>query len=568
MENGQKTLKNLFDGKKIFKIPEYQRSYAWEIKQLEDFFDDFKNQNLEKEYFLGTILFQKVGKENGFDVIEVVDGQQRITTLIIFINTLIKEYRKLSEKSNMKDNMLKMVKSFEELYIKLFDVYKLYISEDNDFFETYILKDRAMSLNELKKPAHEKLYFAKKFFEQKINNNFSDEMVRNMFKKIDKTRVLTYSVQDKAEATLIFETTNDRGKPLSDLEKIKGFLMYKIYNMFEYPELTLDKIQSRFSIMYRFYSEVKDMPTENEMLRYNFIAYEDLNDVPYMDFIKKKINNLIDMNKGEAHDYIDDFSITLKETYTNVKSILTGKYEEFENLKILGNLETFWPLLIKTYKYDETPNKLNFRKICNFCEIFNFRVYCVLEKGAYTRQSRIYSYARNFDGTSPKGTFEYLEERFKEEEIGYWGFEEEFLNRLTNVNFFNNYSHTIKNYFFWKYENYLRKNEQPISPDVTYDAILNKEDTDDMQKEVQLINANLSNKKLENSIGNLVLDPTVTNATKETKVKIDEYFIRALFKSQNELKSFLDGGQWTEKSIEKRQEKLIKFAKNQWCNLK
>ncbi len=83
MNNGQKTLNDLFDGKKIFRIPEYQRAYAWENKQLSDFIDDFKNQKVDKDYFFGTILFQEVGKKGAYDIIEIVDGQQRITTLII-----------------------------------------------------------------------------------------------------------------------------------------------------------------------------------------------------------------------------------------------------------------------------------------------------------------------------------------------------------------------------------------------------------------------------------------------------------------------------------------------------
>ncbi|MDX9992916.1 MAG: DUF262 domain-containing protein [Anaerolineales bacterium] len=48
MENGQKTISDLFDGRKIFNIPEYQRAYAWGKKQLQDFIDDVENQNLHK----------------------------------------------------------------------------------------------------------------------------------------------------------------------------------------------------------------------------------------------------------------------------------------------------------------------------------------------------------------------------------------------------------------------------------------------------------------------------------------------------------------------------------------
>ncbi|NVK25925.1 MAG: DUF262 domain-containing protein [Gammaproteobacteria bacterium] len=63
MENGQKKLKELFDGRKIFNIPDYQRAYAWDqSRQLPDFIEDIENQSVGRDYFLGTILFQEKGE--------------------------------------------------------------------------------------------------------------------------------------------------------------------------------------------------------------------------------------------------------------------------------------------------------------------------------------------------------------------------------------------------------------------------------------------------------------------------------------------------------------------------
>ena len=81
MENGQKRISELFGGRKIFHIPKYQRAYAWEEKQLKDFVEDIENQKLGRSYFFGTILFQEQQRHEGFEMIDIVDGQQRITTL-------------------------------------------------------------------------------------------------------------------------------------------------------------------------------------------------------------------------------------------------------------------------------------------------------------------------------------------------------------------------------------------------------------------------------------------------------------------------------------------------------
>ena len=66
MENGQKEVSQLFDGRKIFCIPSYQRSYSWEEKQLKEFLEDLDNQLSDKNYFFGTILFQEDEREDDF----------------------------------------------------------------------------------------------------------------------------------------------------------------------------------------------------------------------------------------------------------------------------------------------------------------------------------------------------------------------------------------------------------------------------------------------------------------------------------------------------------------------
>ena len=68
---------------KRFKVPAYQRSYAWEIDQVEALMNDISDaiKNKEKEYFLGSIVVT-VGENNRY---QVVDGQQRLTTVSLII---------------------------------------------------------------------------------------------------------------------------------------------------------------------------------------------------------------------------------------------------------------------------------------------------------------------------------------------------------------------------------------------------------------------------------------------------------------------------------------------------
>lgn len=582
MENGQKTLNDLFDGKKIFKIPEYQRAYAWGEKQLSDFMDDFRNQKLSKDYFFGTILFQETGKRGAYDIIEIVDGQQRITTLIIFLNSLLSKYTGCD--SDTKE-------LYVETYIKYKSAFKLEVLfDDNDFFVSYILENNDIPADIISTPSQKKLLYAKEFFDKKLSLEFSQDQLKEMLQKVESTKVLTYSVQDKSEATLIFETTNDRGKQLTNLEKTKSFMMYKTYISSDEPESMLLNIQSRFSEIYKSYSNIESLIDENSILQYNFIAYEEWKSTQqkkeyqvYMDMMKNKVNDLIKADKKDkALKYIDSYTKNLREPFSVMSSILTSDMHELADIQILGNMANFYPLLIKAYRYDASVNKLNFRRVCKLIEIFSFRVYSICDGMANKGQSRLYAIAKEF-----RGDYDKLCEDLKVA-IKYFSLDKSFIENLSDGEFYTYYSSNIKNYFFWKYENYLRDKEQPVAAPIPHSVFKSQNKRFKFSIEhiipqnpkvdaLKVITANLKHDKINesfvekylHSIGNLTIDPVSANSSKgnaDITVKNTMYFQKAPFKTQNELEQYLNNGKWTHESIEKRKEKLLTFAKNKWCD--
>ena len=126
----QTTIKKLFHEDGIqFAIPAYQRAYSWELdkdkKQIEQFIIDIKDQNPKKKYFLGHFLFEK--DENRETKFWVIDGQQRITTVIIFFSCLITELEnREKEIGKIVDNEGNEIEIWriKENYIKLGKNYK------------------------------------------------------------------------------------------------------------------------------------------------------------------------------------------------------------------------------------------------------------------------------------------------------------------------------------------------------------------------------------------------------------------------------------------------------------
>ena len=575
MENGQKTISELFDGRKIFKIPQYQRAYAWEEQQLKDFVEDIENQKPGRNYFFGTILFQEQERSERFEIIDIVDGQQRITTLIIFMKLLLAEHKKAGNDVTMLENT----------YIRTYNRDKLCVLDtDNDFFTSYILQDNRPDDSQVHTPSQRRLLRAKDFLSQSIEERL--DRIEEFIDTIECMKVLTYSVEDKAEATLIFETTNDRGKSLTSLEKTKSFLMHKTYIVSDpdNAETKLGTLQSRFSEIYRSYEEIESRVDEDAILQYHFIAFEGWqrkSDYQRpVQMIKQKVNGLISENSiAEAATFIDRCSLQLRESFEIVRMLFTDRAPYLLDLFALSRRATFYPLLIKAYKLDDLDGKQNFKRITRLVEIICFRFGIGGYRSDKGRES-LYGLARDF-----QGNFDQLAKDLQDFVERYCS-NSEFERCLQNPFFYFDVDGNDQQYLFWKYENYLRASEQPVFPGMSYDEFTNADSrrkfsiehiipqrsTDNEVVADKSIRPRIDLSFKENylhSIGNLTIDPLSANASKSNHdfhYKDQEYFCKAPLKTQNELSEFLNPktGRWDRVSISKRVDRILAFAMEHW----
>jgi Protein of unknown function DUF262/Protein of unknown function (DUF1524) len=579
MDNGEKKISSLFDGRTIFNIPEYQRTYAWEKRQLAEFLEDIENQKVDRTYFLGTVLFEEKEPQNNYEIIDVVDGQQRITTIIIFMYVLIGKLKAYAKDDAAEQEKIELL---SETYVKHKSRYKLKVQEeDNDFFQSYILSDKDGKYY-IRTPSQGRLYESKKFFQEKLSRHDVSH-IQAILKKIDQnSKVLVYSVKDTAEATLIFETTNDRGKGLTNLEKIKSFMMYKGYiASTESPDQLLKTIRSRFSDIYREYEKIKDQVDEDFILQYHFIAHEDWTSKDFQQYVlevKSRVNKLIANEKdSEALKYIDKYTRELKETFQTVHEIIKSDITSLRDIFILGRIGNFWPLLIKAYKYS-ADNREAFSSLVSVLEIYSFRIYSVNQNKANAGQSRLYAYARDF-----KGDFSKLKSSLRATILEYSS-DKKFKNNLSDPYIYNWMSSRDMAYFFWKYENHLRVSKQPKAHPMPQQDITNKNTPLRISIE-HIASQNPRNTiivdesiipKIDDefeedylhSIGNLTIDPQSANSSKgnsDFPIKKSKYFAKAPFKIQNELEDYVQNGKWSSESIRKRSKVLIKFALSTWA---
>ncbi|WP_405306753.1 DUF262 domain-containing protein [Methanobrevibacter sp.] len=236
----QKTVKELFSGKKTnFLIPDYQRPYAWGETECMTLWEDlflfsFPNNDYEDfdsdsdEYFLGPIVTFK--NDNG--QMEIIDGQQRLTTLMLLLRAFYDRY------GNMRDDKaLKTSRSIEQCIWKTDEfgdadksILKIdsEVASDEDKEEFLnILRTGIVSDKEDSTYANNYRFFQKKI--EEFLNMYPDWFSFLPIRIMNNCILLPIEAESQDTALRIFSTLNDRGKPLSDADIFKA-QFYKYYS--------------------------------------------------------------------------------------------------------------------------------------------------------------------------------------------------------------------------------------------------------------------------------------------------------------------------------------------------
>ena len=229
----QKIIKDLFGGKKSdFLIPDYQRPYAWGEKECQTLWEDiftfaFPNNNSEEfnsendEYFLGPIVTFK----NQDGKMEIIDGQQRLTTLMLLLRAFYDRYGNMKSPQEIKTAELiaqciwKTDEYDEPDKTKLKIDSEVATDSEKDEFLTILKTGNAP---DIMKSRYAENY---RYFQRRINNFLNDYpgyfslLPRRI---LNNCVLLPIEAESQDTALRIFSTLNDRGKPLSDADIFKA----------------------------------------------------------------------------------------------------------------------------------------------------------------------------------------------------------------------------------------------------------------------------------------------------------------------------------------------------------
>jgi len=607
------TLQQIFGDKK-FKIPDYQRGYSWEIEQLNDLLEDLELLQKGNKHYTGTIVIRNTKMKinasgESFIIYELVDGQQRITSIIILLNEIIKELRELKTTASMAT-----ADDIERIYIKKNgpqnSTYKLELDQDNNkYFEGKILENRFESA---KTKSHHLLEAAKtrlsNYLQQKRNllgKNypiFLDELLNKITQGLGFT---TYDVEDESEVGIIFESLNDRGKPLSKLEIVKNFLIYETSKISKGDAKT--KLIKLINLSWKEILEnlaaidLTDNDDENEFLRHNYIMqfYSELKEEK-MDGKRITINSqLADIHKlvkkyfkeAEKQDSnicyskIEEYVRTLKDMSYKLKDLLKPNDAKFPKIKDIKKEEAlreiiskfirlkiqsnFRPLLISIYEnYSGDYDK--FINLFNLCEIALFRIYYIADHPSHTGQTKLYTlankvYKKEIDYSMLiKEIIKIIDQYCASEKIG---------EKLLNIdNFYDDWDGL--NYLLYELERKSCLDTPDKKPYYHWRDLEGKKKDDAIEHILpQTIlgkdywTSRFNTKAHENNLnklGNL----TLTSISANSKLRNDGFDIKKLkykesmWRIQKNIGENFDN--WTEKEITQRQLQLIDFIKTRW----
>ncbi|MBQ7558674.1 MAG: DUF262 domain-containing protein [Synergistaceae bacterium] len=281
LETKDKTVKQLFeDNRTHFLIPDYQRPYEWDDKECGTLWTDlytfaFPDNEPEKfdwdnnEYFLGPIV--TFTNENSAK--EVIDGQQRLTTLMLLLRAFYTEFEKKQDKNSIKarDQIGACIWKTDEIddtpdmaSCKL----ETEVATDEakeDFKE--ILKTGAISKDKKSRYANNYRFFQNKITEflQKYDGylaHFSARILKNCI-------ILDILASSSEAAMRIFTTLNDRGKPLSDADIFKSQL-YKYYKELENKDKFIKRWKELEEVSSEIYHPIVGTPMDEAFTRYMY----------------------------------------------------------------------------------------------------------------------------------------------------------------------------------------------------------------------------------------------------------------------------------------------------------
>lgn len=557
---------------KIFKVPEYQRNFSWEKKNWEDLWNDvIEGLTTETDHFIGTIILKSTNKNEickdnitTYSIFDVVDGQQRITTIYLFLIALYRLGNKSIKEKIKRDNY-----------------YRIELGNLNNEFFKKIIDNKKVSPKIL---TNELVLDALNYFENKIKEFKKSNKIEDLTRYLLNSVIfLEFILQDESLAIKAFECLNDRGKPLTLLDKTKSLLMY--YSM-RYMDNSLSVlINNSFGNVFNNYDLIKNYGKshnidainsnrfgEEEILRffYHYFALYSIEnykiDCPYnVDITSDDVFNSylktfckgLKQDKEKLKRFVEDFCVNFNKFTEGFKRLL----EKIKTDSKIKNLFVFLGINLRVYPLIiglETENILT-PKFINLIETLDLRIY---KFGAGYARKDLYRNAISAIKTNPESDKIYDKVKWFITSYDY-----NFDYGIRNFNYYQ-YDRNIIKYILWQYEKYRNKkfnsNNIKLYSTVEIEHTFSQ-DTSTSFPAFNFIDKDEYSNKIQD-IGNLCLLEGPLNKISNNLIpeRKSEHYQKSIVPSTKSLGFKIENHGYKKEDIIERGEKIRNFCKDKW----
>jgi len=307
------SVRELLNANHVFRIPDYQRGYAWDKEFLalwKDIVRLYRAGIENRKHYTGMLALEEIKADTtkeqecilGTNAFYIVDGQQRITSLIIILKFLV-DYLDEEEEDFNRANYTSLLKTED-------DVDKFgYSVNRTDGLQEYFY-ERVLNNNTKERCINQyraNINNACVYIEKELLKFDAQEALSILELILDKIVFNLYFVTDSFDVRVTFETMNNRGKKLSKLELLKNRLMYlSTFLNGNYPTRLKKNINDAWKDIYENLSFGDFQMSDDEYLKAHWIVYKRLNKRKGDAFIDDILDNEFTVDSGEFHRLLSE----------------------------------------------------------------------------------------------------------------------------------------------------------------------------------------------------------------------------------------------------------------------
>jgi hypothetical protein len=386
------TYRKLIGNGLTYRIPRFQRDYSWTDEEWEDLWSDILGtiqEGGEPAHYMGYLVLQSQD-EKSFDVI---DGQQRLTTLSLIVLAVLKNLQRLGEENKNPDQNKQRLEQIRSTYIGYLDPVTLVTRgkltlnrNNNDYYQTYLVPLGHLPVRGFRASEHA-LRKAFEWYEKRIRDHArkqgGDEgvalasLIETMSDRLFFTII---SVTDELNAYKVFETLNARGVRLSSTDLLKNYLFSVLHKQNEHPN-EMNALEDRWeSMVTRLGAEsFPDFLRSHWNSRKTFVRQSDL-----FKTIRGKVTDratVFELLRGMEEDMDTYLALTNPEA-SHWSAPLKSHAQQLRMFKVRQP----FPLLLAAHRALQDDQ---FAKVLRACVVIAFR-YNVIGNLPTNEQERVY----------------------------------------------------------------------------------------------------------------------------------------------------------------------------------